>query len=97
MLGTTVVKLFGMIISFGGFILVHMVAFYHYNCIAASYYRTCYNKNMINIHYCIIILGIPSLFLSVTFFVYFQLKFIGRFSIASKPNLNHNQDEASSR
>jgi hypothetical protein len=93
MLGTTVVKLFGMIISFGGFILVHMVAFYHYNCIAASYYRPCYNKNMINIHYCIIILGIPCLVLSVTFFVYFQIKFIGRFSIGSKPN--YNQDETS--
>jgi hypothetical protein len=82
MLSTTIVKLFGMIVSFGGFILVHMVAFYHYNCIAASYYRPCYNKNMINIHYAIIALGIPCMISSVSFFIYFQIKLIGRFSLA---------------
>ena len=76
---TTTMKLFGMIVSFGGFIVVQIVAFYHYNCIAASYYRPCYNKDMKSIHYAIIILGVPTILLNLTFFLYFQFKVFGRF------------------
>lgn len=72
-------KLFGMIVSFIGFIVVQIVAFYHYNCIAASYYRPCYNKDMKPIHFAIIVLGIPTLILNLGFFLYFQLKVFGNF------------------
>lgn len=75
---TSNLKLFGMIISFVGFILINLVAFYHYNCQAASYYRNCYNEQMKPVHYAIILLGIPCLFLSIVFFIYFQFKLLGR-------------------
>lgn len=75
---TTNLKLFGMIVSFVGFILINLVAFYHYNCQAASYYRNCYNEQMKPVHYAIILLGIPCLFLSIVFFIYFQFKLLGR-------------------
>jgi hypothetical protein len=70
-------KLFGMIISFGCFILVNAVAFYHYNCVAVSYYRSCYNKDMKPLHYAMIVLGAPSVFQSITFFIFFQFKLMG--------------------
>ena len=70
-------KLFGMIVSFGGFILVNSVAFYHYNCEAVSYYRACYNKEMKPIHYTMIVLGSPCDVLSIVVFIYFQFKLMG--------------------
>ncbi|CAF1135308.1 unnamed protein product [Brachionus calyciflorus] len=82
----TTMKLFGMIISFGGFILVNTVAFYHYNCLAASYYRPCYNANMKPIHYMMIILGIPCVILSIVFFIFFQFKLLARIRIGRNSN-----------
>jgi hypothetical protein len=72
-------KLFGMIVSFGGFVVVQIVAFYHYNCIAASYYSNCYNSAMKPIHIAIIVLGVPCLILNLIFFLYFQIRVFGRF------------------
>lgn len=75
---TSTLKLFGMIISFVGFVLINLVAFYHYNCRAASYYRPCYNRDMKPVHYAIIGVGIPCMLLSVAVFIYFQFKLLAR-------------------
>lgn len=92
MMTVTTMKLFGMIIGFGGFVLIQIVAFYHYNCLAASYYRPCYNKNMRPIHYCIIILGLPCCISSLFFFIYFQFSIMGNFQKIRKINQRETTD-----
>ena len=85
----SVLKLFGMIISFLGFVLVHLIALYQYRCIAASHYRPCYNADMMHIHYAFICLGLPCVLLSFWFFAYFQFKFLGRIRLFSPPPHPH--------
>ena len=89
---TSTLKLFGMIISFVGFVLINLVAFYHYNCKAVSYYRSCYNADMKPIHYAIIGVGIPCMLQSVAVFVYFQFKLLARhkFVAVTAPVSNSN-------
>lgn len=89
---TSTLKLFGMIISFVGFILVNLVAFYHYNCMAVSYYRPCYNKDMMPIHYAITGVGIPCVVLSVVFFLYFQFKILARHKFVRPQQLRNSQN-----
>ena len=91
---TSTMKLFGMIISFIGFILINLVAFYHYSCLAVSYYRPCYNKEMKPIHYAIIGVGIPCTILSIVFFLYFQFKVLARhkFVRPQQPRTSQNFD-----
>lgn len=88
---TSTMKLFGMIISFVGFVLINLVAFYHYNCQAVSYYRPCYNRDMKPVHYAIIGVGVPCMISSMAVFVYFQFKLLARhkfIGIAASENMS---------
>jgi hypothetical protein len=67
-------SLFGMMLSFAGFIFVNMIALYNYNCKVSTYYRHCYNVQIRPLHYVFIVLGTPSAILSLIFFIYFKLK-----------------------
>lgn len=76
---TATMSLFGMMLSFAGFIFVNMIALYNYNCIESTYHRHCYNVAIKPIHYVFIVLGTPAALLSLVFFIYFKLKIrIGR-------------------
>ncbi len=76
---TASMKLFGMMISFGGFIFINMIALYNYNCVLDYYHRECYNKEMKPIHFVFIALALPCTVLCLIFFIYFKFKIrIGR-------------------